>query len=78
MWYVRQFDRSWVRCANHHCRTEFSFASIEHKRKCPRCKLANDHTLPKGAKDDRKITTSVSAAAGAEPADTGTACDSVV
>ena len=40
-WYVLQFDRAWVKCSA--CRTDFFYDDIKKRRKCPKCKINNQH-----------------------------------
>ena len=52
-WWVRCFDRNWVRCANHDCRTEFWYENVKRRRKCPKCKMDNRHQLPNDCSEAR-------------------------
>lgn len=42
-WFYTQLDSSWVRCINYKCRAEFIAADVKRKRKCPSCKMGNEH-----------------------------------
>lgn len=48
-WYNRQFDPSWIICANSKCRAQFPLKSISKKRKCPKCKMDNKHRITPSA-----------------------------
>lgn len=46
-WYYVNFDPTWVTCVNFECRAKYPKWTILRNRKCPRCKMDNQHCIKK-------------------------------